>query len=67
MVKRVASGLLKALITLAVALLVVVAVMVGMARQFMADIQNLRPDITAFLSRQSGLSLEMDTISGSWK
>ena len=67
MVKRIASGLLKTLITFGVVLVVTVAVMVGLARQIVADIHGLRDDVTALLSRETGLDISFDAIAGSWK
>lgn len=67
MVKRVATGLLKSTITLAVVLLVLIAVVVGLARQAVYQIGDMHAEVAQFLSQQSGLHIEFDAIAGSWK
>ncbi len=55
------------MIAAAVALLVLVAVVVGLARQTVYQIHDLRAPVAEFLSRQTGLQIEFDDINGSWK
>ena len=67
MLKRTASTLAKTLLWFAVVMLVLVAVVVGLARQLVSDIHNLQPQTAEFLSRQTGFVIEFDDLQGSWK
>src|SRR3989338_4789509 len=66
-VKRVATGLVKWSIALAVALLVVQAVLVVLARQVVYEIDSLQADVAQYLSNRTGVVIELDHIRGSWK
>lgn len=67
MLKRTVSTLARTLLWLAVVGIVLVAVVVGVARQLVSGIHELQPETAAFLSRQSGLVVEFDDLQGSWK
>src|SRR3990167_1228479 len=60
-VKRVATGLVKWSIALAVALLVV------LAGQVVYEIDSLQADVAQYLSNRTGVVIEFDHIRGSWK
>lgn len=66
-VKRVATGLVKWSIGLAVALLVVLAVLVGLARQVVYEIDSLQADVAQYLSNRTGVVIDFAHVSGSWK
>lgn len=66
-VKRVAAGLLKGTLTLAVLLLVLAAVLVGLARQAVYEIDSLQEDVAALVSQQTGLWVAFDRLTGRWK
>ena len=66
-VKRVATGLVRWSIGLAVVLLVAVAVLVGLSRQVVYEIHSLQSDVADYVSRRTGLVVEFDTLTGSWK
>lgn len=51
----------------AVALVVLVAVAVGLARQFVSNLHELQPEVAEFLSRQTGLAVDFEDLRGSWK
>lgn len=67
MVKRVAGHVIRLLIGVAVTVLVVVAVLVGLARQFVTGIHEMQPQVAAYLSRQTGRVIGFDDLRGSWK
>jgi len=66
-VKRLASGITRVVLSLCVAVLVLCAVFVGVARELVYEIDDFQPQIVEFINQQAGLQLELAAISGSWK
>lgn len=67
MVRRVASHLAKTLLWMAMVLLVLAAVLVGVARQFVSSLHEIQPEVADYLSRQTGLVVAFDDLNASWK
>lgn len=64
--KRVASRLIRAILSLGVVLLVLCAVFVGVARELVYDIDDFQAEIVQFVNERSALKLELESLSGSW-
>lgn len=65
--KRTVSRFTRAFLSLVVTLLVLCAIFVGVARELVYDIGEFQPRILTFVNEQSGLQLELESLSGSWK
>lgn len=65
-VRRWAARLSRFFLSAVVILLIATAVVVVLGRQFLPYIDNYRSDINRFLSRQTGLNVSTDSLSGSW-
>lgn len=65
--KRAASGLIKLLLTLAVAWVVLSAIVVGIARELVYQIDDFQPQLVDYFNQKTPFELELESITGSWK
>ena len=65
--KRMASGVVRGLLSLLVVLLVLCAVFVGVARELVYQVDDFKPEIVGFVNERFGVHVELGTIAGSWK
>ena len=65
--KRVASGVVRGLLSLTVVIVVLCAVFVGVARELVYQVDDFKPELLAFVNQRFGLQVELESISGSWK
>ena len=64
--KRVASGVVRGLISLAVVLVVCFAIFVGLARELVYQVDDFQAELLSLVNERTGFQLELESISGSW-
>lgn len=64
--KRVASGVVRGLLSLSVALLVCAAVFVGVARELVYQVDDFQAELVGFINERTDFALELESITGSW-
>ncbi|MBA55827.1 MAG: TIGR02099 family protein [Pseudomonadales bacterium] len=65
--KRVASGVVRGLLSLVVVFVVLSAIFVGVARELVYQVDDFKPELLAFVNQRFGLQVELESIAGSWK
>ncbi|RLT94161.1 YhdP family protein [Ketobacter sp.] len=64
--KRVASGVLRGLLSLLVVLVVLVAIFVGVARELVDQVDDFKPELVSWVNERFFVHLELGSIAGSW-
>ncbi|MEE2729280.1 MAG: YhdP family protein [Pseudomonadota bacterium] len=64
--KRVASGVLRGLLSLLVVLVVLVAIFVGVARELVDQVDDFKPELVSWVNERFSVHLELGSIAGSW-
>jgi len=65
-VKKVASGVAKKILALLVTVLVLCAILIGVVRELVHQIDDFKPELVAFVNQKTGMYLSIETIKGSW-
>ena len=64
--KKVASGVAKKILALLVTVLVLCAILIGVVRELVHQIDDFKPELVAFVNQKTGMYLSIETIKGSW-
>lgn len=64
--KKTVSRIATTLISLGVALIVLIAIAIGVVRELVLQADDFRPDLVELVERKSGLQFEIDSLQGSW-
>ncbi len=64
---RLLNAITKLVLGLAVALIVAVAILVGIARAFVFEAETFQEDLASWITQQTGLQFQFNKLTGSWQ